>query len=71
MVSSSLCLSDAHESSFFSAAFIVPKIEDEFAITVEIDPKHLSGHIEFANFHLNAPEIVGGDLEEIVKLLKV
>lgn len=58
---------DAQESNFFSAAFIAPKIKDEFAKTVEIDPKHLGGYIGLANFHLNAPGIVGGDLEEAYK----
>lgn len=58
---------DAQESSFISAAFIAPKIKDEFAKTVEIDPQHLGGYIGLANFHLNAPGIVGGDLEEAYK----
>ena len=58
---------DAQESSFISAAFIAPKIKDEFAKTVKIDPKHLGGYMGLANFHLNAPGIVGGDLEEAYK----
>lgn len=61
---------DAQESSFISAAFIAPKIKDEFAKTVEIDPEHLGGYIGLANFHLNAPGIVGGDLDEAYKVGK-
>ena len=59
---------DAQESSFISAAFIAPKIKDEFARTIEIDPTHLGGYIGLANFHLNAPGIVGGDIDEVLKV---
>lgn len=55
---------DAQNSSFISAAFIAPKIKDEFARAVEIDPTHIGAYTGLANFHLNAPGIVGGDLEE-------
>ena len=58
---------DAQNSSFISAAFIAPKIKDEFARAVEIDPKHIGAYIGLVNFHLNAPGIVGGDIEEAYK----
>lgn len=61
---------NAQESSFISAAFIAPKIKDEFARTIEIDPSHLGGHIGLANFHLNAPGIVGGDIDKVLKVGK-
>jgi tetratricopeptide (TPR) repeat protein len=58
---------DAQNSSFISAAFIAPKIKDEFARAVEIDPTHIGAYIGLVNFHLNAPGIVGGDIEEAYK----
>ena len=58
---------DAQNSSFISAAFIAPKIKDEFAKAVELDPTHIGAYTGLANFHLNAPGIVGGDLEEAYK----
>ena len=61
---------DAQNSSFISAAFIAPKIKDEFAKTIEIDPSHIGGHVGLANFHLNAPGIVGGDIDEVPKVLE-
>ena len=61
---------DAQTSSFISAAFIAPKIKDEFARTIEIDPNHLGGHIGLANFHLNAPGIVGGDIDKVLNVGK-
>lgn len=55
---------DARESNPISQAFLAPKIKDEFTRTVELDPSHIGGRIGLINFLIQAPGIMGGDLEE-------
>ncbi len=61
---------DAINSNMISRAFLAPKIKEAFQKAVEIDPKHLRGNIGLVNFHLNAPGILGGDLEEAYNIGK-
>lgn len=59
--------SDARESSFFTQAILAPKILDQFEKTVELDPDHIGGRIGMANFYMQAPGIMGGDIDKALE----
>lgn len=55
---------DAQQSNIISQAFLAPKILTQYERTVELDPNHLPGRIGLANFYMQAPGIMGGDLDK-------
>ncbi len=59
--------SDARESSFFTQAILASKILDQFEKTVELDPDHIGGRIGMANFYMQAPGIMGGDIDKALE----
>lgn len=61
---------DARDASVFRQPFLAKNCKDEFLKTIELDPKHLQGHIGLAEYMFHAPGIVGGDKEEAYKLAK-
>jgi len=57
----------AQNSNVFKQAWLAPKIIKEFERTVQLDPKHVGGHVGCANFYLMAPAIMGGGLDKARK----
>jgi len=55
---------DARESNLISQAFLAPKIKSEFERTIELDPDHIGGRSGLINYLIQAPGIMGGDIEE-------
>jgi len=54
----------AQQASFLSKAFLAPKIKQAFETTVMLDPHHIQGRAGLANFYLQAPAMLGGDLDK-------
>lgn len=54
----------AQNSNVIKQAFIASKILKEFERTIELDSMHLGGHVGVASFYIQAPSIMGGDLEK-------
>ncbi len=52
----------AQNSNIIKQAFIAPKILKEFEKTIELDSTHIGGHVGAANFYIQAPSIMGGDM---------
>jgi len=50
--------------SMFEQGQLAPKIKSEFEKAVEADPNNIDARIGLAQYHLNAPPIVGGSLEK-------
>jgi tetratricopeptide (TPR) repeat protein len=66
---------DAQNSNVISQAMMASDILEEFERTVELDPKHIPGRMGVIGFYINAPGIMGGDLnkaeenaKELIKL---
>ncbi len=57
----------AQNSNILKQAWLAPKILKQFERTVQLDPKHVGGHVGCANFYIMAPSIMGGDLEKARK----
>lgn len=62
---------DAKQASIFRKPFLAGKVKEQFEKTVELDPKHKDGHHGLARFHMMAPGVMGGDIEEAIKSGKV
>ena len=54
-------------ASVLTQALSAHKVLDAFEKTIELDPKHIGGHMGAANYYLQAPGIVGGDLDKARK----
>jgi tetratricopeptide (TPR) repeat protein len=52
------------ELSFFEQGQLAPKIKAEFEKAVEADPNNIQARIGLAQYHFNAPPIVGGSIEK-------
>lgn len=48
-------------------AFLAPKVKTWFEKTVELEPRHLGGHVGLAQYLSQAPGIMGGDMEKAWK----
>jgi tetratricopeptide (TPR) repeat protein len=57
----------AQNSNVITQALLAPKILREFERTVEIDSTHVGGHVGAANFYLQAPSFMGGDIGKAYK----
>ncbi len=55
---------EVQEASIFRQPFLAPKVLEEFERTIELDPKHVRGHIGAARYYLQAPGIMGGDVDK-------
>jgi len=55
---------EVQEASVFRQPFLAPKILEEFEKTIELDSLHAGGYIGAGTFYLNAPGIMGGDLDK-------
>lgn len=55
---------DAQASNPISQAMMAGDILDEFERAVELDSTHIPGRMGVIGFYLNAPSIVGGDLDK-------
>ena len=53
---------EAQSAGLLSQAFLAHKVLDQFQRTIELDPSHVGGHVGLANYYLQAPGIVGGDI---------
>ncbi len=51
-------------ASVFRQPFIAGDMLEAYERTVELDPRHIGGHVGLANFYLRAPSIMGGDTEK-------
>jgi tetratricopeptide (TPR) repeat protein len=54
----------AQHASFLAKPFLAPKIKKAFETTVTLDPHHVQGRAGLANFYLQAPAIMGGNLDK-------
>jgi tetratricopeptide (TPR) repeat protein len=54
---------EVQEASVFRQPFLAPKILKEFERTIELDSSHIGGYLGAATYYLNAPGIMGGDLD--------
>jgi tetratricopeptide (TPR) repeat protein len=54
----------AQHASFLSKAFLAPKIKKSFEQTVMLDPHQIQGRVGLANFYLQAPAVMGGDIDK-------
>jgi tetratricopeptide (TPR) repeat protein len=50
--------------SFFEQGQLAPKIKAEFEKAVEADPNNIEARIGLAQYHFNAPPIVGGSVQK-------
>ncbi len=55
---------DAQSSNVISQAMMAGDILEEFERTVELDPTHIPGRMGMIGFYVNAPGIMGGDLDK-------
>lgn len=54
----------AQQVSFLSKALLAPKIKQAFERTVLLDQHHIQGRAGLANFYLQAPAMMGGNLDK-------
>ena len=54
----------AQHASFLAKAFLAPKIKGFFEKTVLLDPHHVQGRVGLANFYLQAPAVLGGNIDK-------
>jgi len=50
------------KASILKQPFLAPKVKSWFEKTIELNPKHLGGHIGVAQYCSQAPSIMGGDM---------
>ncbi len=62
---------DASDASIFRAPFIAGAMKEQFERTVELDPNHLQGRINLAQFYLRAPGIAGGDVDKALEQAQI
>lgn len=58
---------DAMQSNIISQAFLAPKILTQYERTVELDSNHIGGRTGLTNFYLQAPGIMGGDVDKAME----
>ena len=58
-------------SMVIKQAWLAPKVLKAFEKAIELDPTHIGGHVGAANFYLQAPGIMGGDLEKAKEQAKI
>lgn len=54
----------AQQASFLAKALLAPKIKKFFEKTVLLDPHHVQGRVGLANFYLQAPAVMGGNIDK-------
>ena len=54
----------AQTASLVSKALLAPKIKQSFEKTVALDPQHVQGRVGLANFYLQAPPVMGGNIDK-------
>lgn len=57
---------DAQSSNVISQAMMASDILEEFEKAVELDPKHIPARKGVIGFYINAPSIMGGDIEKAI-----
>jgi len=50
------------KASILKQPFLAPKVKSWFEKTIELNPKHLGGHVGVAQYCSQAPSIMGGDM---------
>ncbi|MEE9432068.1 MAG: tetratricopeptide repeat protein [Melioribacteraceae bacterium] len=58
---------DAQESNIISQAMLAPKIKTQFEITVALDGNNIDARIGLAQFYLQAPGFMGGDVDKAME----
>lgn len=58
----------AQNSNVFKQAWLASKVKDEFEKALELDSTHLGAQIACISFYVQAPSVMGGDLEKARKL---
>ncbi len=62
---------DARESSIISQAFLAPKIKTQFLLAVQYDTTNIEARIALAQYYLQAPGIMGGDVDKAFEQGKI
>lgn len=62
---------DAMQSSFITKAVLAPKIKTQFKLAVELDSNNVQARVALAQFYLQAPGIVGGDVDKAIEHGKI
>lgn len=60
----------AQNSNVIKQAWLASQVKDEFEKALELDPTHLGAQIACINFYIQAPSVMGGDLNKARKLTK-
>ena len=58
---------DAMESSFITKAILAPKIKKQFEIAVALDGNNIGARVALAQYYLQAPGIMGGDVDKALE----
>ena len=58
---------DAQESSIITKALLAPKIKEQFKIAVAHDGNNIEARVGLAQFYLQAPGIMGGDVDKAIE----
>ncbi len=58
---------DARESNIISQAMLAPKIKTQFEIAVALDGNNIGARIGVAQFYLQAPGFMGGDVDKALE----
>lgn len=62
---------DAMESSFITKAILAPKIKNQFKFAVELDSNNVKARVALAQYYLQAPGIMGGDVDKAIEHGKI
>lgn len=58
---------DAQQSSFITKAILAPKIKTQFEIAVALDSNNIGARVGVAQFYLQAPGFMGGDVDKALE----
>ncbi len=58
---------DAMESSVITKAILAPKIKKQFEIAVALDGNNIGARVALAQYYLQAPGIMGGDVDKALE----
>ncbi|MBN1409018.1 MAG: tetratricopeptide repeat protein [Calditrichaceae bacterium] len=60
----------AQNSNMFKAVWLASKVKDQFERAYELDPNDLGAQTACASFYVQAPSMMGGDLDKAKKIIQ-
>ena len=70
-ISADILAKQAESAGVFSIMGYIKKVKKAFTAAVELAPKNIEYRQMLIQFHINAPSLMGGDIEEALKHAKV